>query len=175
MPWYYSCLQIRKPRHKQMKTCPRPQLVLDRSRNQNSGCLALGWDFSNEPTWGIGWFLVGRKRGWKELWFFCKKTKNNLFSLWNRYWGAGYKFSYILVAALSPGKSPVEEIHSQTMTPEACNCLLPSHWEEGWGGDYIQTKLFEYNCAVLRLSVWGTAGLWSPSSFVFEMNWIAFN
>lgn len=42
-----------------------------------------------------------------------------------------------LLQLLSPRKNPVEEIHSQTMTPEAVITLLPSHWEEGWGGDYI--------------------------------------
>lgn len=42
-----------------------------------------------------------------------------------------------LLQLLSPRKNPVEEIHSQTMTPEAVITLLPSHWEEGWGSDYI--------------------------------------
>ena len=41
-----------------------------------------------------------------------------------------------LLQLLSPRKSPVEETHSQTVTPEAVIALSP-HREEGWGGDYI--------------------------------------
>lgn len=41
---------------------------------------------------------------------------------------------------LSPRKSPVEELHSQTVSPEEVITLFPSYWEEGWDSDYIPNK-----------------------------------